>query len=114
MRPPKTARNGLSVVRFDVSLPRRSLDGRPNPFPGVEARQGGTSGKGGRVGVTTEMEIDVMKGLVLAQHQRIERQRSRMQELERDLRWVFREPWTPICPRVVSMIKPTPSHVVCR
>lgn len=44
------------------------------------------SGKSGRVGVTTEMEIDVMKGLVLAQHQRIERQRSRMQELERDLR----------------------------
>lgn len=46
-----------------------------------------TSGKGGRVGVTTEMEIDVMKGLVLAQHQRIERQRLRMQELERDLRY---------------------------
>lgn len=41
----------------------------------------------GRVGVTTEMEIDVMKGLVLAQHQRIERQQSKMQELERDLRW---------------------------
>lgn len=38
--------------------------------------------------MTTEMEIDVMKGLVLAQHQRIERQRSRVQELERDLRWV--------------------------
>ncbi|CAM9160507.1 unnamed protein product, partial [Hapterophycus canaliculatus] len=40
----------------------------------------------GRVGVTAEMEIDVMKGLVLAQQQRIERQRSRMQELERDIR----------------------------
>lgn len=36
--------------------------------------------------MTTEMEMDVMKGLVLAQHQRIERQRGRMQELERDLR----------------------------
>eukprot|EP00903_Cladosiphon_okamuranus_P018731 g17241.t1 len=53
---------------------------------GVDARDVGTTGQGGRVGVTTEMEIDVMKGLVLAQHQRIERQRSRMQELERDLR----------------------------
>lgn len=38
--------------------------------------------------MTREMEVDVMKGLVLAQHARIERQRSRMQELERDLRWV--------------------------
>lgn len=48
--------------------------------------RGGTVAKGGRVPMTSEMEMDVMKGLVLAQHQRIERQRRRMQDLERDLR----------------------------
>ncbi|CBJ27708.1 hypothetical protein Esi_0083_0033 [Ectocarpus siliculosus] len=53
---------------------------------GVDARGASGAEKGGRVGLTTEMEVDVMKGLVLAQHQRIERQRTRMQELERDLR----------------------------
>lgn len=79
---------------WTVSCLRRPCPAPPFPCSvvelalGVDARDTGTSRKGGRVGVTTEMEIDVMKGLVLAQHQRIERQRSRMQELERDLRWV--------------------------
>lgn len=59
-----------------------------NLASGPDAREVSANAKGGRVGVTTEMEIDVMKGLVLAQHQRIERQRLKMQELERDLRWV--------------------------
>lgn len=48
-----------------------------------------TAGGGGRVAMTSEMEIDVMKGLVLAQHQRIEKQRSKMQELEQDLRSAY-------------------------
>lgn len=47
---------------------------------------------GGRINLTPGAELDVMTGLVLAQQQRIERQRSKMLELERDLR--YREPTT--------------------
>lgn len=87
----------LAESEANASYLRRPCLARPLPccaiwlnyLSGAETREGvGASGRGGRVGVTREMEVDVMKGLVLAQHARIERQRSRMQELERDLRWV--------------------------
>ncbi|CAN0000658.1 unnamed protein product, partial [Ectocarpus sp. 12 AP-2014] len=73
-------------MKIDGPIATGSSLGRDRAKRGVDARGESGTEKGGRVGLTTEMEVDVMKGLVLAQHQRIERQRTRMQELERDLR----------------------------
>lgn len=42
---------------------------------------------GERINLNPRAELDVMTGLVLAQQQRIERQRAKMLELERDLRY---------------------------
>ncbi|CAM9636326.1 unnamed protein product [Ectocarpus sp. 6 AP-2014] len=72
-------------MKIDGPIATGSSLGRDRAKRGVDARGASGTEKSGRVGLTTEMEVDVMKGLVLAQHQRIERQRTRMQELERDL-----------------------------
>ncbi|CAM9186587.1 unnamed protein product [Ectocarpus sp. 4 AP-2014] len=72
-------------MKIDGPIATGSSLGRDRAKRGVDARGESSTENGGRVGLTTEMEVDVMKGLVLAQHQRIERQRTRMQELERDL-----------------------------
>ncbi|CAM9266153.1 unnamed protein product [Ectocarpus sp. 12 AP-2014] len=72
-------------MKIDGPIATGSSLERDRAKRGVDARGESATEKGGRVGLTTEMEVDVMKGLVLAQHQRIERQRTRMQELERDL-----------------------------
>ncbi|CAB1112084.1 unnamed protein product [Ectocarpus sp. CCAP 1310/34] len=73
-------------MKIDGPIATGSSLGRDRAKRGVDARGASGTEKGGRVGLTTEMEVDVMKGLVLAQHQRIEKQRTRMQELERSLR----------------------------
>ncbi|CAN0326399.1 unnamed protein product, partial [Ectocarpus sp. 13 AM-2016] len=69
-------------MKIDGPIATGSSLGRDRAKRGVDARGESGTEKGGRVGLTAEMEVDVMKGLVLAQHQRIERQRTRMQELE--------------------------------
>ena len=75
----------LGVRREGVVIDRPKR-GRVTP----SASRGGRAEAGGREEVSPEMEIDVMKGLVVAQQQRIERQRRKMLELERDLRYKWR------------------------
>lgn len=64
-----------------------AIDGPMRGAASVGRVRVGGRGGGEKRRMTTEMEMDVMKGLVLAQHQRIERQRAKMQDLERDLRY---------------------------
>lgn len=93
----RVRRSGVRVgSKISPVLPAEIQNQRRNVFAIGSPVRGGAFGmssrwKGGGGGeegakMITEMEMDVMKGLVLAQQQRIERQRLKMQELQADLK----------------------------
>lgn len=80
-QPSRLSRRGISI---DQPIRKRNVSPHGN-------RRSDWPKTGERINLNPRAELDVMTGLVLAQQQRIERQRAKMLELERDLRYQGRK-----------------------